>query len=300
MGRRQAIQGVQTALLRGYIRRLEQGSLENGRPSTYGLYWRSAQQAMGWPNPSTDFSGKRDQLQGKKGSAPGEKGISSRGKRDQLQGKRGSAPNSSLDLLEDLDQIRSSSSPPPRTPAVITVAPLGKEEAAALFERVKREFPLGNNALIHRFIDHRGAFVDEVLQAIMEVNPSFLRRFTKSSDPRWAAFHTCCTQGILPPRFRAKPAQEPPSESPLRQEDDEWSRLEARERLERLVALWSQTWRVYVDTPPSEEARREIELSLSEQLAAECSRAEFEEWIFRDIARRRGRSIGPFECPRRG
>src|SRR6185503_5346382 len=37
MGRRQAIQGVQSALVRGYICCLEQGSLERGRPSTYGL-----------------------------------------------------------------------------------------------------------------------------------------------------------------------------------------------------------------------------------------------------------------------
>ena len=106
MGRRQAIQGVQAALSRSYIRRFEQGSLEQGRPSTYGLYWRRADQALSWPGQSTlevvsmqavmgkrdqADTGKRDQADGKKGSGGWEKGIRRMGKGIRQMGKRDQA-----------------------------------------------------------------------------------------------------------------------------------------------------------------------------------------------------------------
>src|SRR5438034_1361033 len=98
MGRRQAIEGVQASLIRGYIRRVEQGSLESGRPSTFGLFWRSSDQALAWPESQpealsvvswNEAMGKRDQEDGKKGSGGWEKGIRRMGKRDQEDGKKG-------------------------------------------------------------------------------------------------------------------------------------------------------------------------------------------------------------------
>jgi hypothetical protein len=309
MGRRQAIEGVQTALIRGYIRRLEQGSLESGRPSTYGLFFRSQAQALGWPAERAELAvvslgealgkrdqeelGKRDQESGKKGSGEWEKGIRGVGKRDQGDGKKGSGDSQSdTDLIKDLDlrSERSSSANPPHH------GKSASQEAAAaeLYKLVRKRFPVGNPRLISEFIADRGAFVGEVLAAFDDIDPAFIRRFTRSADPRWAAFHTCCKQGMLPPV--KKRAERAPSSEERSHESGEapagWGALAGEARIEALLTLWEKTARLYAG-PPGEEARAEMARQLALSLARGETREALERFVVEDVARRRGRSIGP-------
>jgi hypothetical protein len=333
MGRRQAIQGVQSALVRGYIRRLEQGSLEMGRPSSYGLYWRRidgqpAGQALTWPETpgsltvvplgealkgrvgkrdqglgkrDQEGTGKRDQVDGKKGSGGREKGIRWTGKRDQVDGKKGSGLGERNDLLKDPDlrsgrRSAASSGDPTPLPSPQTAA------AAALQSQVLERFPLGNPQLVERFIAERAGFVAEVLAALADVDPAFLKRFTRSADPAWAAFHTCCQQGFLPPKkpvITEPRAHSTPSTKGLERarEEDRWGRLSLAERETELIALWRKVYAMYrgglSDAAAEHGAEAEVSARLREKLAADIGHEALEQWVFADVARRRGRSIGP-------
>lgn len=317
MGRRQAIQGVQAALARNYIRRMQQGSLETGQPSTYGLFWRRGGQALAWPEASEApqiavvsldqalgkrdqaAPGKRDQGGGKKGSGAQEKGITDGGKGDQGNGKKGSGALGDTDLIKDLDlDLRSSSSHAPTpfsaqsepVPAAAAAECEG-QEAELLFEAVRRRFPLGNPSLIRRHLDARGPFVGEVLAALDELDPSFLRRFTRSAHPLWAVFHTCCMQGILPPRRPASPtvAAAEPRQS---REEARWDTLDPVQRREELLELYRKARALYTGGQPPAEELALLERSLGEQIAAGASREELDRWLFAEVARRRGRAIG--------
>jgi hypothetical protein len=301
MGRRQAIEGVQTALLRGYIRRLEQGSLESGRPSTYGLYFRSSTQALDWPGErppqasvvsleeamgkrDQEEVGKRDQRRGKRGSGAWEKGISGAGKGDQERGKKGSGQSPvNTDLIKDLD-LRSERS----SSANQSSNTSGNPAAAAagdIFNLVRKRFPSGNPKLIAGFIAERGAFVGEVLAAFARVDPEFLKRFTRTADPAWAAFYACCRQGILPPE-RPQPVERPPRREAPREPAGATS-------LEALLALWEKTARLYGGGAPEEAARAEIAEELARAIDEGEPREALERRVVEDVARRRGRSIGP-------
>jgi hypothetical protein len=361
MGRRQAIQGVQAALVRGYIRRLEQGSLENGRPSTYGLFWRRVNaheggQALTWPETSPTLPvvsldealrsrlgkrdqvlgkkdqvplGKRDQVPGKKGSGPWEKGIRSLGKRDQVPGKKGSGREIDNDLLKDPDlrsgrrsaassgdpTVDPSPSPVEQTTLAKAAAahyvestppeetPETRPEAARLFARVRARFPLGNTHLIGQFIAARGAFVGEVLDALVTVDGAFLKRFTRSADPAWAAFHTCCQQGILPPSARSRPSARqakgdnapnaPNTPNTEDQAEAHWQGLSTEAKEGELVDLWRKVYAMYQGSAPDETTSGEVAAAIAERVRAGQGRAALEHWAFADVARRRGRAIGP-------
>jgi hypothetical protein len=312
MGRRQAILGVQGALARGYIRRYEQGSLASGRPSTYGLYWRQGQGALAYGGGPAALPvaleqalgreerekgirevGKRDQESGKKGSGGGEKGIGRMGKRDQDGGKKGSGAPVPTDLIKDLDlDLRSSSSGDPEE--VRTPKPAADPD---LFEAVRLVFPNGNPKLIRRFLDERPRYVGELLGLLArdELDPAFVRRFTRSSDPKWAVFHTLCTTGQALPR-RPQPPAVRPRAAPV--ERDDWEGLDFAAKRARLLALWRQAAGWFLERPPEEAEELPIAEVLEAALRAGAPRAELEQIAFDDVNRRRGRPLGaPSEAP---
>ena len=311
MGRRQAILGVQGALARGYIRRYEQGSLASGRPSTYGLYWRRGANAVGYGAPATlpvvaldqvlgkeerekgiRELGKRDQEARKKGSGAWEKGIREPGKGDQEARKKGSGWAPPTDLIKDLDQIRSSSSHAP-TEVRDDSRALSEEEVFEIFQKVKSVFPNGNPQLIRRFLGVRPGYVAELI-ALLEadaIDPAFVRRFTRSADPKWAVFHTLCTTGQPVPK-RPPPSAPPRLAARAAAKEEDLAALPPAAQRERLSALWRQAVGLFLDAPPPEAEERALLDGLARALEEGQGSAEVERRLFDAIAARRGRPIG--------
>lgn len=159
---------------------------------------------------------------------------------------------------------------------------------------MKNRFPLGNAHLVHQFVQEKGSFVAEVLDALDDVDPAFVARFTRSADALWAVFHTCCKQGILPPR-RPRPREAaPPPRLAASHEESRWQSLSSDERVASLVELWRRTCHVYLGASQEpEEARVRAAL---ERLVGERAREALEQWVFEEVARLRGRPIGPIRA----
>jgi hypothetical protein len=213
------------------------------------------------------------------------------GKRDQERGKKGSGDSASdTDLIKDLDLRSERSSSAEYSESC--KAETDEAAEADLYKSVRKRFPVGNPRLIREFIAERGAFVGEVLSAFADVDPAFIRRFTRSADPNWAAFHTCCKQGMLPPTKRRAPERAPPREARAQGDEAGWGALCGEARRAALLALWEKTARLYAG-PPGEAARAEIAAELERGLARGDSREALERFVVEDVARRRGRAIGP-------
>lgn len=161
--------------------------------------------------------------------------------------------------------------------------------------QVRAIFPNGNPSLIRRFVEERPGYVAE-LTALFQadaIDPAFLRRFTRSADPRWAAFHTLCTSGQPPP---VRPLPPEPIERRLerRAEDPEadFAALSGGEKRDELIALYRQGARLYLDARAGEP-----EPALVSRLEAAIAQGEakerLERTVFEALGEARGRPIGP-------
>ena len=142
----------------------------------------------------------------------------------------------------------------------------------------------------------------EILDALEEVNPAFVRRFTRSADPAWAVFHTCCQQGILPPKKRGREAPgkataplTPPTEEQGRAllEREGWTRLSEEERLAQLLDFWHKAYRVHVRRPIEPDERERLSRELRGRIVDGASQETLECWLLEQVLERRGASPGP-------
>lgn len=160
---------------------------------------------------------------------------------------------------------------------------------------MRKRFPLGNPHLVGRFLAERGSFVGEVLDALDDVDAAFVKRFTRSADPLWAVFHTCCQQGILPPRRKpTRPASRTEGCEAARSDADQaeerrWQMLDADGKTAQLMRLWDQSCRLYLAELPDGDTRARITAALDLKLAEGATRADLEAWVLEDV-RRRARS----------